>query len=119
MSVNPLGDSSTIARETDSYYPEDDGEDIVGVNLYARFADIYDVFGSEDFCLTMTSFILDALERHRLPLGAEIVDLACGTGVITVELAKAGFKMTGLDLSENMLYHAARRAERHGVDIFF
>lgn len=96
---------------------EDDGEDIVGVNLYARFADIYDVFGSEDFCLTMTSFILEALERHRLPLGAEIVDLACGTGVITVELAKAGFKMTGLDLSENMLYHAARRAERHGVQL--
>lgn len=118
MSVNPLGESTTFARDPAPWAKEaDDDEEVVSVNKYARFADIYDVFGSEDFCLTMTSYILEALERYRLPVGAEILDIACGTGVITVELAKAGFSLIGVDLSVDMLHHAEKRAEREGVSL--
>ncbi|MCA9793725.1 MAG: class I SAM-dependent methyltransferase, partial [Candidatus Eremiobacteraeota bacterium] len=121
MSVNPLGESTTISRDPAPWAsdPQDDDAEVVNVNKYARFADIYDVFGSEDFCLTMTSHILDALERYRMPPGAEVVDVACGTGVITIELAKAGYNMVGLDLSHNMLAHAQRRALASGVTARF
>ena len=94
-------------------------EGIVSVNTYGYFAEIYDGFGSEDFCLSLTTHILENLEKHRLPVGAEIVDLACGTGVITTELAKKGYRMVGLDLSNDMLRHAKQRAEKANLKIRF
>ena len=81
-------------------------DDVVSVNTYGYFAEIYDGFGSEEFCLSLTTHLLESLEKYRLPPGAEIVDLACGTGVITTELAKSGYQLVGLDLSEDMLRHA-------------
>lgn len=92
-------------------------EDGVPVNSYGNFAHIYDGFGSEDFCLTLTTHIVDRLEKFELPAGIEILDLACGTGVITVELAKKGFQMTGVDLSADMLGHAEDRARQHRVHV--
>lgn len=121
MGINPLGESSTITREPTPWAGEgadDDGE-VVNVNRYERFADIYDVFGSEDFCMALTGHILEALERYHLPAGAQIVDVACGTGVITVELARAGYDLIGIDLSEDMLTHARKRAGKAGVEIAF
>lgn len=94
-------------------------ENIVSVNTYDYFAEIYDGFGSEEFCLSLTTHLVENLEKYRFPAGADIVDLACGTGVITAELAKRGYRMTGLDLSENMLRHARMRAEKLGLDIRF
>ena len=32
-----------------------------------------------------------------------VCDLACGTGNITIPLAKRGYDMTGVDISEDML----------------
>lgn len=93
---------------------EDEG---VAVNTYANFAHIYDGFGSEDFCLTLTEHITERLEKYGVPDKIEILDVACGTGVVTVELAKRGYEMTGVDLSADMLGHAEDRAREHGVKI--
>ncbi|MBQ9748382.1 MAG: methyltransferase domain-containing protein [Clostridia bacterium] len=46
-----------------------------------------------------------------------ILDLACGTGSITVPLACAGYDVTGLDLSAEMLTLAEEKAERAHVRI--
>jgi 2-polyprenyl-3-methyl-5-hydroxy-6-metoxy-1,4-benzoquinol methylase len=99
--------------------PQDSGgeEEGVAVNTYGNFAHIYDGFGSEDFCLTLTSHILERLEKYSIPEKVEILDIACGTGVVTVELAKRGYVMTGVDLSPDMLSHARDRAREHGVKI--
>ncbi len=97
----------------------DEEAELVNVNKYARFAEIYDVFGSEDFCLSMCSHIVEALERYSIAAGSEIVDVACGTGVITVELAKRGYRMVGVDLSEDMLTQARRRAREAGIEATF
>ncbi len=40
----------------------------------------------------------------------KILDLGCGTGVYAVELAKKGAAVTGLDISQNMLNLAEKRA---------
>lgn len=47
--------------------------------------------------------------------GGEVLDLACGTGRISVPLAEAGIPVTGLDLSLEMLQRARQKAEEAGV----
>jgi SAM-dependent methyltransferase len=60
------------------------------------------------------AFILDKL---GLEAGSRILDLACGRGRIAVELARRGFRVTGLDLSARSLDLAARAAAEAGVDL--
>lgn len=50
-------------------------------------------------------------------LNGEGVDLACGSGEISVRLAKAGCSMTGIDISVEMLNVAREKARQSGLDI--
>jgi cyclopropane fatty-acyl-phospholipid synthase-like methyltransferase len=59
------------------------------------------------------------LEELALPQGSHILDVGCGTGRHSVELAKRGYKMTGVDLSAGMLAEAGKAAAEAGVDIEF
>jgi SAM-dependent methyltransferase len=58
-------------------------------------------------------------EMVPLPPDAEILDLACGWGRHSVELARSGFKVTGLDWSRTLLARAKKRAEAAGVSVDF
>jgi len=40
----------------------------------------------------------------------KVLDLACGTGIPTLELARRGYQIIGLDLHEEMLAVARRKA---------
>lgn len=56
---------------------------------------------------------LALLERVLLPnvgAGADILDLCCGTGQLIQPLVDAGYKVTGLDGSEDMLTFASENA---------
>jgi len=44
-----------------------------------------------------------------------VIDVGCGTGVLTCMMAELGFDMTGLDLSPEMLYKAEENAGKAGV----
>ena len=46
-----------------------------------------------------------------------ILDLGCGTGNHALILAKRGYKVTGVDISENMLTLARRKAAKAGLNI--
>ena len=46
-----------------------------------------------------------------------ILDLACGTGSITVPLAKRGYALTGIDLSSEMLSLAQAKSDEAGVKL--
>lgn len=52
-----------------------------------------------------------------LPDGARILDLACGWGRHSIELARAGYRVTGLDLSPTLLARARKRAAAAGVEV--
>jgi 2-polyprenyl-3-methyl-5-hydroxy-6-metoxy-1,4-benzoquinol methylase len=52
-----------------------------------------------------------------LPTGATILDVGCGTGRHSIELAKRGYRVTGLDLSQGMLDVATRKANEQSVDV--
>ena len=60
------------------------------------------------------AFLTELLE---LPEGAAILDIGCGTGRHAVELARAGYAVTGIDLSSGMLREAGAAAERAGVEL--
>ena len=56
-------------------------------------------------------------EMVRPEPGAQILDLACGWGRHSVALAEAGFRVTGMDLSETLLRAARGRAEQARVSV--
>jgi SAM-dependent methyltransferase len=49
--------------------------------------------------------------------GGPVLELACGTGRITIPIAGEGIDITGLDISEAMLGHAKRKAEAQGLSM--
>lgn len=42
-------------------------------------------------------------KEYVLKTGGQILELGCGTGRVALKLAKSGFKVTGLDLSNSMI----------------
>jgi ubiquinone/menaquinone biosynthesis C-methylase UbiE len=56
---------------------------------------------------------LDRVARERS--GGKALDLGCGTGVLTVALARRGFDVVGVDHSPEMLELARRKLERNGL----
>jgi SAM-dependent methyltransferase len=57
--------------------------------------------------------------RRELKLngGARVLDVPCGGGRHAIELASRGFRMTGVDISEEQIEAASRAAESAGVRI--
>ncbi len=55
----------------------------------------------------------------RMPVGSRILDVGCGLGVQTVELASRGYQMVGLDISATMVSRAYDEAEDRGLQIDF
>lgn len=49
----------------------------------------------------------------------KIIDIGCGTGRHCIELAKRGYWLTGIDLSESLLIKAREKAEKNGLKIEF
>lgn len=50
---------------------------------------------------------------------SELLDLGCGDGTHAVNLAKLGFRVTGLDIAEEGIREAKRRAKEEGVKVKF
>jgi 2-polyprenyl-3-methyl-5-hydroxy-6-metoxy-1,4-benzoquinol methylase len=64
------------------------------------------------------ALVLDLFQRH-LPPGGTVLDLGCGPGWTSLFLARAGFDVTGLDISERMIGIARQRADREGASAAF
>lgn len=53
------------------------------------------------------------------PPGRKAIDMGTGTGQFAVYLARLGFRVTGIDISEKMIRKAREHAERFSLDIDF
>lgn len=63
---------------------------------------------------------VDAIERIlRLRKDARVLDVACGAGRHSVELARRGYAVTGIDLSEPLLREARAAARRARIRVTF
>lgn len=61
-------------------------------------------------------FIVDVL---GLPAGATVLDLYCGYGRHAIELAKQGYRVTGVDATEAFLAIASQKAAEEKADLAF
>lgn len=49
--------------------------------------------------------------------GGPVLEIACGSGLVTIPIAAHGLEVTGVDLARPMLEHARRKAEAQGLSI--
>lgn len=59
------------------------------------------------------------LSKINLPPKASILDLACGSGRHSILLAKEGYNVTGVDLSDKLLSEAIRNSKTENLEIEF
>ncbi|WP_462412281.1 class I SAM-dependent DNA methyltransferase [Neobacillus sp. Marseille-QA0830] len=83
---------------------------------YEQFAFLYDELMKEAPYDEWVRFVKEKLEQYDVK-GARLLDLACGTGQLSIRFAKQGFQVTGVDLSSEMLAVAQTKAEQEGVKI--
>ncbi|ANZ63879.1 SAM-dependent methyltransferase [Secundilactobacillus paracollinoides] len=67
--------------------------------IYQTFAKLYDELFDPQLYADWAAFTRQTVRQPDQPL----LELACGTGRLAVQLAQAGFDVTGFDLSEEML----------------
>ncbi len=59
------------------------------------------------------------IKRTKTPKRARVLDLACGIGRHSIEFAKKGFEVTGLDYSKPYIASAKRSASQEKVKVQF
>jgi ubiquinone/menaquinone biosynthesis C-methylase UbiE len=76
------------------------------MDCYKGFATVYDFFMVKDIPYDeWVDYIDKIITKSKL-----VLDMACGTGNMTLRLAKHGYDMIGLDASEDMLIQAQDKA---------
>ena len=78
------------------------------MSSYEFLAGCYDRFTYDVDYAAWADYIEKHFRRRGLP-GKTVLDLACGTGSLTRELALRGYEMIGVDLSPEMLAEAAEK----------
>jgi len=76
--------------------------------LYSELASYYDkIYWWKDYAQEV-DFLLKVLRRYGVR-GKRILEVACGTGNHTKLLAATGYRVTGVDVSDDMLAIARRK----------
>lgn len=83
------------------------------MNSYCEFSAVYDELTQNVDYPKRFEYINHFLIENNITNGT-ILDLACGTGSMSIELIKNGFDVIGIDLSENMLEIASNRLLEYG-----
>ncbi len=74
------------------------------MNDYGKFASIYDRLIKSDIdYIKMANFIENTINDAGFKEKGIVLDLACGSGILTERLKNLGYDMIGIDLSVDML----------------
>jgi len=84
--------------------------------LFENYARKYDKEPFVQGTLGECDFIEQEITHNK---SLKIIDIGCGTGRHSIELAKRGYQITGIDLSESQLKGAREKAKTQGVKINF
>lgn len=82
---------------------------------YEFLARCYDQLTRDVDYAKWADYIEKQFQRAKLPVHT-VLDLACGTGSLTRELAARGYEMIGVDRSEEMLAQAAEKCRGVGEE---
>jgi SAM-dependent methyltransferase len=86
------------------------------VDLFTNFAESYDNQIFVKGTINEVDFLENEISFNKT---LEILDIGCGTGRHPIELAKRGYKVTGIDLSNSQLAKANLKAKEAGVEVNF
>ena len=84
-------------------------------DIYSLLAPYYDVFNGDLDYGAWADACEEAFRRYRPEGVPSVLDLGCGSGRMTVELARRGYDMVGVDASPEMLSFARDAAEGAGL----
>ena len=84
--------------------------------IYDMIAPLYDKVNGDIDYGKWSDFIESVFDKHMKEKPELVLDLGAGTGSMTLELARRGYDMTGVDYSADMLAIAMDRAEACGFD---
>lgn len=87
--------------------------------MYDSLAIIYDSFTDDIDYDRWADDIENAIKEYSAFPVKTVADLACGTGSISVRLAKRGYSVTGVDISGEMLLRAAENMRKAGTKCNF
>lgn len=85
------------------------------MSSYCDFAGFYDELTENVEYEKRCEYIKSFFEKYNIT-GKTVLDLACGTCSVTLPLAKCGYKIVGVDLSEEMLEIASEKLFECGCD---
>jgi SAM-dependent methyltransferase len=86
---------------------------------YGEFAYIYDELMRDVDYEQWISFFKERVTHDNKKHPIRVLDIGCGTGEIAIRLAKEGYEVVGVDLSEDMLAVANNKAMEAGVRVEF
>ena len=85
---------------------------------YSSFASVYDKLTYNVDYKVRADYIAEILGNYGIKDGL-LLDLACGTGSLSLELSRKGFDVIGTDASADMLSEAQAKAFENGENILF
>ncbi len=83
---------------------------------YSNFAFIYDDLMNDVDYDGWVKYIEDIIKDENLKV-QNILELACGTGNMTIPLTKKNYDIAAIDISDEMLSVAREKAEKEGVEL--
>lgn len=86
------------------------------MSSYERFALVYDELQKDIPYNLYVDWVVQHAPSSQYPA---LLDIGCGTGVLSLLFAQAGYKVSGLDLSEEMLSIATERFTEAGYQTPF
>ena len=87
--------------------------------IYDLLAPFYDAINEEIDYKKWADFLEQIMNKRCKSRPELVLDLGCGTGRMTLELARRGYDMTGVDYSVEMLDIARGEAEKAEQDILW
>lgn len=84
--------------------------------LFENYGQKYDGEGFVGGTVGECDFIESEIGHNK---AARIIDVGCGTGRHSLELARRGYPVVGIDLSESLLHKAREKAAGSGLNVSF
>ncbi len=88
------------------------------MEAYTDFAQVYDTFMDNTPYEDWAEFLHQILKEDGIEDGI-LLDLGCGTGTMSEQMAEKGYDMIGVDFSEEMLGIAMEKREQSGHSILY
>jgi len=89
------------------------------MDVFKSYSNYYDLFYQNKNYCAEANFIDSLIKKYAKQNQKTILDLGCGTGGHAFLLAKKGYRVTGIDISEKMLYIAKGKAKKSKIRVDF